>query len=38
MKNQGGRIMVTWQPYQPSFLDSSMVDDAVGKLGGLPHD
>lgn len=38
LKNIDGRIKTTWQPYQPQFLTQEMVEEAMKRLGGLPHD
>lgn len=32
LKNQGGKIVVTWKPYEPVFLTTEMVDKAIEQL------
>lgn len=41
MRVEDDKLIVTWTPrpaYQPVFLDTSRVDQAIERLGGLPHD
>lgn len=33
-----GKLETIWQPYRPMWLEQSVVDEAMQKLGGLPHD
>lgn len=33
-----GKLVTTWQPYQPVWLEQSVVDAAMQRIGGLPHD
>jgi len=38
MTVSGGKLITTWQPFQPCRLEPSGVDEAMRRLGGLPHD
>jgi hypothetical protein len=32
------KLVTTWQPYQPNWIDHAMSDPYFGNMGGLPHD
>lgn len=34
MAVQGSKLVTTWEPYQPVWLESSVVDAAMRRLGG----
>lgn len=34
----GGKLVILWKPYDPVWLEPSVVDAAIDRLGGLPHD